>query len=98
MQAIREDEEDALGRLERRLEAISEIISGLKRRNAELEGQLREAAAARDAAQAQARSATEEAAQMRDELEGLRSRQKQAATRIKSLLNQVEQMDLLTEG
>jgi len=98
MQAIREDEEDALGRLERRLEAISEIISGLKRRNAELEAQLREAAAARDAAQAQARSATEEAAQMRDELEGLRSRQKQAATRIKSLLNQVEQMDLLTEG
>ncbi|MBN9662597.1 MAG: hypothetical protein J0H49_30645 [Acidobacteria bacterium] len=98
MHPIREEEDDILARLETRLENVTGIITRLKDRNAELEAQLREALSAREAAETAAAEAQEEAARMRSETEGLRSRQKQAATRIKTLLSQVEQMDLLTEG
>lgn len=98
MHPIREEEDDILARLETRLENVTGIITRLKDRNAELESQLREALSAREAAETAAAEAQEEAARMRSETEGLRSRQKQAATRIKTLLSQVEQMDLLTEG
>ncbi|MGJ5817182.1 hypothetical protein [Paludibaculum fermentans] len=98
MHPIREEEDDILARLETRLENVTGIITRLKDRNAELEAQLREALSAREAAETAAAEAQEEAVRMRSETEGLRSRQKQAATRIKTLLSQVEQMDLLTEG
>jgi uncharacterized coiled-coil DUF342 family protein len=97
MQPIRE-EDDVLARLETRLGAISELVQGLKQKNAELEAQLREAVSTRDSALEQSRTATEQAAHLREEVDSLHSRQKQAATRIKTLLNQVEQMDLLSEN
>lgn len=98
MHPIREDEDDILARLESRLDGVTEIISGLKQRNAELAAELRAASADRDAALTDAEAARAETARLREEAEGLRTRQKQAASRIKTLLNQVEQMDLLGEG
>ena len=98
MHPVQEEEEDILQRLEARLESVNGVISRLRKRNAELESQLREALATRDEATAQLTSVRDEATGFRDEAERLRSRQKQAATRIKTLLSQVEQMDLLTEG
>lgn len=98
MHPIREEEDDILARLEARLENVTGVITRLKDRNAELEAQLREALSAREAAESAAAEAQEEAARLRTESDGLRSRQKQAASRIKTLLSQVEQMDLLTEG
>ncbi|MBI5083685.1 MAG: hypothetical protein HZB13_03680 [Acidobacteria bacterium] len=97
MHPIREDEDDALSRLEARLESVNAVISRLKERNAELEDQLRTAVSARQDAEDAAAQARDEAARLKDETDGRRSRQKQAATRIKTLLNQVEQMDLLTD-
>jgi len=98
MNPIHDDEDDILSRLEGRLEAVNGVISRLRERNAELESQLRDALGSNEGAAAELAAAREEAAQFRDEAEKLRSRQKQAATRIKTLLSQVEQMDLLTEG
>lgn len=97
MDLIREDEEDILARLESRLETINKVVVRLKERNTELEQQLRDAVAARDAAVAEADQAKDKLAHAADESELLRTRQKQAASRIKNLLSQMEQMDLLPE-
>lgn len=95
MNEIRDDEDDVLARLEARIEGVVEVISDLKRRAAGLEAELQAASAERDQAVEQARAAREEAARLKEETDSLRARQKQAAARIKALLNQVEQMDLL---
>ncbi len=98
MHPIREDEEDVLERLEARLDSVSGVVSRLKEKNAELEHQLRAAVSALESSESELLTVREEAAQLKQEVETLRSRQKQAAGRIKSLLSQVEQMDLLSEG
>jgi chromosome segregation ATPase len=98
MNPIQDEEDDVLARLEARLESVNGVISRLRERNAELESQLRDALSSREESAAQLTSVQEEATRLRDEAERIRSRQKQAATRIKTLLSQVEQMDLLTEG
>lgn len=97
MQPIREDEDDVLARLESRLEMFNGVLARLKERNTELEQQLREAVSARDAALAEAEEAKAKAAQVVDETESLRDRQRQAASRIKNLLSQMEQLDLQPE-
>ena len=98
MHPIREDEEDVLERLEARLDSVSGVVSRLKQKNAELENQLRAAVSARESSESELLTVREEAAQLKQEVETPRSRQKQAAGRIKTLLSQVEQMDLLSEG
>ncbi|HEY3441956.1 MAG TPA: hypothetical protein VGK29_14435 [Paludibaculum sp.] len=98
MHPIQDEEDDILARLEGRLEGVNGVISRLRERNAELETQLRQAHASREELSAELTAAREEATRFREEAEHLRSRQKQAATRIKTLLSQVEQMDLLTEA
>lgn len=95
MHPIREEEEDFLSRLETRFEQVSGVISRLRERNAELETQLRDAISARDEARAEADEARQHAARLVEEAESLRQRQKEAASRIKSLLSSMEQMDLL---
>lgn len=108
MQPI-QDEDDVLVRLEAKLEQVTAVIARLKKRNEELQLELdelnqlrdevlREAETARDAAIAEAEAARAEVARVHAEAETLRTRQKEAASRIKNLLSQVEQMDLLTEG
>lgn len=96
MHPIREDEDDVLARLEARLEQVSTVITRLKDRNAELEAQLRDAISAREEAEAEAGQARQQAARMAEETDALRVRQKEAATRVKALLAQMEQMDLLS--
>ena len=98
MHPIQDEDDDILARLEARLESVNGVITRLREQNAELESQLRVALTTREESTAALTSAREEATRFREEAERLRSRQKQAATRIKTLLSQVEQMDLLTEG
>lgn len=98
MHPIQDEDDDILARLESRLESVNGVITRLREHNAELESQLRVALTTREESTAELTSAREEATKYREEAERLRSRQKQAATRIKTLLSQVEQMDLLTEG
>ncbi len=98
MHPIREEEDDVFARLEARLELVNGVMARLKERNAELETQLREAISARDAAIAEADEAKAQAARVVEEADSLRSRQKQAASRIKNLLSQMEQLDLQSEN
>lgn len=97
MQPFREDDEDVLARLEARLEQVTGVIARLKERNAELEIQLRDALSAREDLQAEADQARQQAARLAEEADGLRMRQREAATRVKALLTQMEQMDLLND-
>jgi chromosome segregation ATPase len=97
MQPNREDE-DALTRLEAKLDQLAQTLSALKTRNSELEQQLSAAEASRDAAVAEVDDVREQLTRATEESEALRSRQREAASRIKNLLTQVEQMDLLGEG
>jgi chromosome segregation ATPase len=96
MELIREDE-DALARLEARLDLLAQTLSTLRTRNAELEQQLNAAEASRDAAVAEVDDVREQLVRASEDAEALRNRQREAASRIKNLLSQVEQMDLLAE-
>lgn len=98
MHPIREDEDEIFARLEARLESLTGIVSRLKDKNAELATRLKQAEEDRAALEAALKESQQEATQLREETAALRSRQKQAASRIKNLLSQVEQMDLLGEN
>ncbi len=98
MHPIHDEDESILERLEQRIDQAASLITRLKDRNAQLEEDLAEAAAQRDAARQEAENARTEAAQLVEQLDGLRTRQKEAAARVKNLLGQMEQMDLLGEG
>jgi len=98
MHPIREDEDEIFARLEARIESLTGIVGRLKDRNAELAGQLKQAEEDRAAIESALKESQQEASQLREEAATLRGRQKQAATRIKNLLSQVEQMDLLGEN
>ncbi len=88
------DEEDVLARLEARIEAVSQRLAALLREKAEFDSRLQTLASERDQAVEEARAAREEAAALREENEHLRARQREAFSRIKALLHQVEQMEL----
>lgn len=95
MHPIRDDDETVLERLEKRIDQAAALIQRLKDRNAQLEEDLAEAASQRDAARQEAETARAEAAQLVEQIDGLKLRQKEAAARVKNLLTQMEQMDLL---
>lgn len=97
MEPTREDD-DVLARLESRLDLLAKTITELRRRNAALEQELQAAQEARDQAVAEVDDVREQMARLAEESEAIRARQREAASRIKNLLAQVEQMDLLREG
>lgn len=97
MHPIREDD-DVLARLESRLELLADTLNALRARNAELEKQASDALASRDSAVVEVDEVRDQLARLTEENEALRARQREAVSRIKTLLAQVEQMDLLTEG
>lgn len=91
-------EDDVLARLESRLDALAKTITTLRTRNAELEEALSAAQASRDKAVAEVDDVRELMARVTEEAEALRTRQREAASRIKNLLEQVEQLNLPGEG
>lgn len=97
MHPIREEEDDVLARLEARVEQVTQVIARLREKNAELETQLSDAGSALTEARSEAEEARRQAARLVEETEGLRARQREAANRVKALLGQMEQMDLLGE-
>ena len=92
------DDIDALERLEQRVEQLAQVILRLKERNTELQRALDHVAAERDQAVKSADEARAQAARLVEETDGLRNRHKEAATRIKALLQQIEHLDLPAEG
>lgn len=94
MTGIPSEEEDILARLETRIEALSQRLATLAREKAEYDSRLRALSEERDQAIEQARAAREQADALREENEILRARQREAFSRIKALLEQVEQIEL----
>lgn len=94
MTGIPSEEEDILARLETRIEALSQRLVTLAREKAEYDSRLRALSEERDQAMEQARAAREQADALREENEILRARQREAFSRIKALLEQVEQIEL----
>lgn len=97
MHPIHDEDDSVLERLGKRIDQAAALIARLKDRNAQLEEDLAEANAQRDAARQEAETARSEAAHLVEQIDGLRIRQKEAAARVKNLLTQMEQMDLLGE-
>lgn len=97
METTREDD-DVLARLESRLDSLAKTITQLRSRNAALEEELTAAQEGRDQAVAEVDDVREQMSRLAEENEAIRARQREAASRIKNLLTQVEQMDLLREG
>ena len=98
MHPNRDDEDEIFSRLETRLESLTGIVGRLKDKNVELSAILKQAEEDRSALESVLKKAQDEASKYREEADALRNRQKQAASRIKNLLSQVEQMDLLGEN
>jgi len=92
------DDTDALERLEQRVDQLAQMILRLRERNTELQHSLDHVAAERDQAVKSAEEARGQAARLVEEADGLRNRHKEAATRIKALLQQIEHLDLPLEG
>ena len=77
--------------LEERLERLAQVVTRLKARNAELEKAAATLTAERD-------SALNQLAQAQAEVSEVRTKNRDAASRVKNLLTQIEQMDLLSEA
>jgi len=88
------EDDDALARLEARLEQFTGLVQRLKDKNAELQRALDHVAQERDQAMKAAEEARAQAARLVEESDGLRSRHKEAAARIKSLLTTLESIDI----
>jgi chromosome segregation ATPase len=94
MHPVREDEDDALARLESRIEQVAATVAQLRDRNSQLESLLKDADSQREAALRDAEESRRKASALAEEVEALRNRQKEAAARVKSLLSQMEQFEL----
>ena len=91
------EDTDALSRLEARIEQLSQLLTRLKDKNAELQKALEHVAAERDQASRAAEEARSHAARLIEETEGLRSRHKEVAARVKALLAQMESIEIPAE-
>jgi len=92
------EDDDALTQLESRISQLSNILKSYRDRSSGLEARVRELEAEKKQALEDAEAARTQAARLAEEVDGLRNRNKQAASRIKALLGQIEQMDLLAEN
>jgi hypothetical protein len=91
------EEDDALGRLETRVQQLASVIQRLKDKNVELQRALEHVAAERDQAVRAADESRAQSARLVEEADGLRSRHKEAASRVKAVLAQLEGLEIPSE-
>jgi peptidoglycan hydrolase CwlO-like protein len=98
MHPVLEFEEDVLTRLETRLDQLGALVARLKERTGELQRALDHVAEERDQAIRASEEARAATARMIEENDALRARQKEAAGRVRRLLQSLEQIDLSAEA
>ena len=91
------EDNDALSGLEARFEQLSQLLTRLKDKNGELQKALEHVAAERDQAARAAEEARTQSARLIEEADGLRSRHKEVAARVKALLAQMENIEIPAE-
>jgi FtsZ-binding cell division protein ZapB len=89
-----DDEESPIARLEARVGQLARVMTELRERCEQLEGEARGARVERDSALAELQELAEEVRKSRAENEALRAKQKEAAARVRALLGQFDQLGL----
>jgi chromosome segregation ATPase len=93
-----DDEESLIARLEARLGQVSEVLTNLHARCEQLETEARNARAERELALGQAQSWKAEVQKLQEEMSTARTRQTEAATRVRALLDQIDRLGLFDQN
>jgi chromosome segregation ATPase len=89
-----DDDDSVIARLEARVGEVAGLLTPLRERCAQLETRNAELLAERDLALDQARQARAEVQRMMEELDALRTRQKEASQRVRALITQIDRLGL----
>ena len=92
-----DDEENLIARLEARVGQLSQVLSSHRAQCEHLEAEIRNARAERDLALGQAQSWKAEVQKLQEETSAARSKQTEAASRVRALLEQIDRMGLFDQ-
>ena len=94
MLPLLDDEESLIARLEARVGQLSQVLNGMRDRCERLDQEARSARAERDTAAAVADGLRAEVKKAQEEMTAMRSKQQEAAARVRSLLEQIDRLGL----
>ena len=92
-----DDEESLIMRLEARVGQLSQILSSLRAQCEHLETEARNARAERELALGQAQSWKAEVQKLQEEMSTARTKQTEAAARVRALLEQIDRLGLFDQ-
>ncbi len=93
-----DDEEDLIARLETRVSQLSQVLSAHRAQCELLESEIRNARAERDLALGQAQSWKAEVQKLQEETSAARTKQTEAASRVRALLEQIDRLGLFDQN
>jgi chromosome segregation ATPase len=93
-----DDEENLIARLEARVGQLSQVLSSHRAQCEQLETEVRNARAERDLALGQAQSWKAEVQKLQQETSASRTRQTEAAARVRALLEQIDRLGLFDQN
>jgi chromosome segregation ATPase len=93
-----DDEENLIARLEARLGQLSQLLSSHRAQCEQLETEARNAREERDLALGQAQSWKAEVEKLHEEMDAVRTKQTEAATRVRALLDQIDRLGLFDQN
>lgn len=93
-----DDEESLIVRLEARVGQLSQVLASLRAQCEQLETEARTAHAERELAVGQAQTWKAEVQKLQDEMSSARNKQKEAAGRVRALLDQIDQLGLFNQN
>jgi chromosome segregation ATPase len=93
-----DDEENLIARLEARVGQVSQILSSHRAQCEQLETEIRNARAERDLALGQAQSWKAEVQKLQQETSAARTKQTEAAARVRALLEQIDSLGLFDQN
>jgi chromosome segregation ATPase len=93
-----DDEESLIARLEARVGQLSQVLSSHRAQREQLETEVRNARAERDLALGQAQSWKAELQKLQEESSAARTKQTEAAARVRALLEQIDRLGLFDQN
>jgi chromosome segregation ATPase len=97
MLPLRDDEEALMARLETRVGQLANLLQSLTKRCEQTEKELRGVREERDSAAGQVPALNIEISKLHDEITAMRAKQLDAATRVRSLLEQIDRLGLFDQ-
>lgn len=92
-----DDEESLIARLEARVGQLSQVLGSLRAQCEHLETDVRNARAERELALGQAQSWKAEVQKLQEEMSTVRTKQTEAAARVRALLEQIDRLGLFDQ-